>query len=76
MLSLHPAFQGLVAIAVFVTVALGLWIAFTRWGSRRSAAPGSLSESLGTTSAEGHASEGIQRGAALRSAYRGGSSDA
>jgi hypothetical protein len=33
-LSLHPAFQGLIAIAAFVAIALGLWIAFARSGSR------------------------------------------
>jgi ABC-type nickel/cobalt efflux system permease component RcnA len=34
MLSLHPAFQGLIAISAFVVVALGIWIVFARWGSR------------------------------------------
>ena len=35
MLSLHPAFQGLIGVSAFVVVAFGIWIVFARWGSRR-----------------------------------------
>jgi hypothetical protein len=34
MLSLHPAFQAFIAVTIFVAVALGLWVAFARSGSR------------------------------------------
>jgi hypothetical protein len=34
MITLHPAFQGLIAVTLFVTVALALWISFARSGSR------------------------------------------
>jgi hypothetical protein len=40
MLSIHPAFQALISTGTFVIVALGLWIAFTRLGSRQSATTG------------------------------------
>ena len=36
MLQLHPFIQGTLFLTAWVVVALTLWIAFARWGSRRS----------------------------------------
>jgi hypothetical protein len=40
MLTIHPAFQALISMGTFVIVALGLWIGFTRLGSRQPATTG------------------------------------
>jgi hypothetical protein len=36
MLHLHPFIQGALFLTAWLVVALTLWIAFARWGSRRS----------------------------------------